>query len=172
MAKREMTPEDLRQLDAEADAYQLQADAERTPMFTKQHLEAAVDYAKANAWREGQNFVHKQFTNGGMPGHLDGDHKYGSTKGPHFQIFRDWEEADPSTGIQAWEVYNVEPQGAIAEMLELYGPLERLYRAVGEWRIKRGYEGEVVDALNAIDEIRRKHAENWHRQQDDEGGHE
>ena len=176
MGKPELTNEELRQLDAEADAYQSQADAERAPMFTKQHLEAAVDYAKANAWREGQNFVHKQFTNGGMPGHLSEDHKYGLTRGPHFRIFRDWEEADPSTGIQAWEVYRVEPQASVANMLDLYESYERLANMVQQWRrLEVGVDTfiEKVDReLREIEGLLMKHAAEWHRQRDDEGGYE
>ncbi len=142
-----MTNEELRQLDAEADAYQQAADQLRAPLYNQE----AMDRAKYVAHRDGRAEVLDLFNKPpGQAAHLPEHYQLRHVDGPHFRVTREWEEADESVGIQAWDYYLVEPQGHIRHAIEEWEQLRNLEALVRKYRNLTVAESAVLEELDAI----------------------
>ncbi len=110
-----MTNEELRQLEAEADAYQAEADSMRSPRYSQESLNMHRTTAFANGYADCLDRFNRP---PGEPAHLPEQFAGLNTgDGVQFYITRESEDADPSVGIQAWECFIVTPNPHIVRML-------------------------------------------------------
>lgn len=116
-----MTNEELRQLDAEADAYQADADAMSKPRYSQNQMDVRTTEAYARGYADCLDRFNKP---PGEPAHLPEDYSTIDTgNGAPFYITREHESADPSVGIQAWECFIVYPNPKMSEIIRAHAEL-------------------------------------------------